>query len=154
MTLDARQNATYLYFCIANITYFGKTLARIFFETIITNSYKIIWKGHPLEIKHPDFENRRLDCVCSWEAEHAISRTPLALRRATLCFHFNVEPHRPKRPEIVKINIHCLKTANRVCCFQTSDALFPKDLLSDYLETATAVVVPCGGPKMYSRTSI
>ena len=34
------------------------------------------------------------------------------------------------------------------------DAVFPKDLFSDYLETATAVVVQCGGPKMSPRTSI
>ena len=44
--------------------------------------------------------------------------------------------------------------SNRVCCFQTLDAIFPKDLLSDYLENTTAVVVPCGGPKKSPRTSI
>ena len=27
------------------------------------------------------------------------------------------------------------------------DAVFPKDLLSDYLETTITVVVPCGSPK-------
>ena len=59
--VDACQNAIYLYFCITNITYFGKTLVRIFFEALlhITIRYEIIWKGHPLEIKHPDFEDRR-----------------------------------------------------------------------------------------------
>ena len=31
---------------------------------------------------------------------------------------------------------------------------FPKDLLSDYLETTTAVVVPYGGPKKCPGTSI
>ena len=39
--------------------------------------------------------------------------------------------------------------SNRVCCFQTLDAVFPKDLFSDYLEITTAVVVPCGDPKMF-----
>ena len=39
-------------------------------------------------------------------------------------------------------------------CFQTLDAVFPKDIFSDYLEITTAVVVPCGGPKNYPRTSI
>ena len=34
------------------------------------------------------------------------------------------------------------------------DAVFPKDRSSDYLELTTAVVVPCGGPKKYPRTSI
>ena len=43
---------------------------------------------------------------------------------------------------------------NRVCCFQTLDAVIPKDLLSDYLETPTAVVVQCGGPQTSPRTSI
>ena len=31
--------------------------------------------------------------------------------------------------------------SNRVCCFQTLDLVFPKDLSSDYLEITTAVVV-------------
>ena len=35
--------------------------------------------------------------------KHATSRTCLALRRATLCFHFSVEPHRPEGPENVKV---------------------------------------------------
>ena len=35
--------------------------------------------------------------------EHATSRTPLALGRATLSFYFNVEPHSPEGPENVKI---------------------------------------------------
>ena len=34
------------------------------------------------------------------------------------------------------------------------DAVFPKDLFSDYLELTTAVVVPCGGPKKSPRISI
>ena len=38
---------------------------------------------------------------------------------------------------------------NRVCCFQTSDAVFSKDLFffSDYLEITTGAVVPCAVPK-------
>ena len=36
---------------------------------------------------------------------------------------------------------------NRVCCFQTLDLIFPKDLFSDHLETTTAVVVSCGALK-------
>ena len=38
--------------------------------------------------------------------------------------------------------------SNRVCYFQTLDAVFPKDHFSDYLEITTDVVVPCGGPKI------
>ena len=53
---------------------------------------------------------------------------------------------------------HCLSfyfsIKSRVCCFQTLDAVFRKDLISDYLEITTAVVVPCGGPKQSPRTSI
>ena len=30
--------------------------------------------------------------------------------------------------------------------FQTLDAVFPKDLFSDYLEITTAIVVQSGGP--------
>ena len=37
--------------------------------------------------------------------------------------------------------------SNRVCCFQTLDAVIPKDLISDYLEITTTVVVPCAGTK-------
>ena len=37
---------------------------------------------------------------------------------------------------------------------QTLEPVFPKDLLSDYLETTTAIVVPSGDPKMSPRTSI
>ena len=44
--------------------------------------------------------------------------------------------------------------SNRVCCFQTLDAVFPKDLFSNYSEITTAVFVPCGGCKKYPRTSI
>ena len=40
------------------------------------------------------------------------------------------------------------------CYVQTLDAVFPKDLFLDYLEITTAVLVPCGGPKMYPGTSI
>ena len=43
---------------------------------------------------------------------------------------------------------------NRLNSFHTLDAVFPKDLFSDYLETTTAVVVQCGGQKKSSRTSI
>ena len=42
------------------------------------------------------------------------------------------------------------KTANS----STLDAVFPEDLFSDYLEITTSVIVPCGGPKEYPRTSI
>ena len=52
------------------------------------------------------------------------------------------------------ITSHEQTQSNRVCCFQTLDAVFPKHLLSDYLETTPAVVVPCCGPKKSSRTSI
>ena len=38
--------------------------------------------------------------------------------------------------------------SNRVCCFQTLDAVFPNDLFSDYLDVTKAVDVPCGGPKI------
>ena len=37
--------------------------------------------------------------------------------------------------------------------FSTLDAVFPKDLFSDYLEITTTVVVPCGGPEHSPRTS-
>ena len=37
------------------------------------------------------------------DTEHATSPTPLALRRATLCFHFIVEPYSPEGPENVKV---------------------------------------------------
>ena len=39
-----------------------KNLTLIFFEALmyITITYNIIWKGDPLEIKHPHFENKRL----------------------------------------------------------------------------------------------
>ena len=49
---------------------------------------------------------------------------------------------------------HELIQLNRVYCFQALDAVFPKELFSDYLETTTAVVVPCGGPKKSPCTSI
>ena len=50
---------------------------------------------------------------------------------------------------------HCVKKklknkqtqSNRVCCFQTVDTVLSKDLISDYLEIATAVFVLCGDPK-------
>ena len=45
---------------------------------------------------------------------------------------------------------HKQTQSNRLCCFQTLDAVFPKDLLSDCSETTTAVDVPCGGPKKVS----
>ena len=39
--------------------------------------------------------------------------------------------------------------------FQNLDSVFPKDpIFIDYLVITTAVVVPCGGPKPYPRTSI
>ena len=50
---------------------------------------------------------------------------------------------------IVSVPDHCLSFY-----FVTLDAVFPKDLFSDYLEITTAVVVPCGGHKKYSRTLI
>ena len=37
------------------------------------------------------------------DTEHATSRTRLALGRAALCFHFNVEPHRSEGPENVRV---------------------------------------------------
>ena len=37
------------------------------------------------------------------DTEHATSRTHLALGRATLCVHFNLEPHSPEGPENVKV---------------------------------------------------
>ena len=37
------------------------------------------------------------------DIEHATSLTRLALGRAILCFHFNVEPHSPEGPENVKV---------------------------------------------------
>ena len=40
------------------------------------------------------------------------------------------------------------KGYNRVRYFQTLDVVFPKDLFSDYSDITTAVVVPCGGPKV------
>ena len=44
--------------------------------------------------------------------------------------------------------------ANRVCCFQSLDAIFPRNAFSFYLEITTSVVVPCGGPKNAQRTSM
>ena len=41
-----------------------------------------------------------------------------------------------------------------VGCFQTLDAVFPKDLFSDYVEITIAVVVQCRDPKKYPRISI
>ena len=43
------------------------------------------------------------DHCLSFYFEHATSRTRLALGRAPLCFHFNVEPHSPEIPEHVKV---------------------------------------------------
>ena len=49
---------------------------------------------------------------------------------------------------------HKMTPSNRVCGFQTLDAVFPIDLFSDYLEITTADVVSCGGSKTSPRTSI
>ena len=37
------------------------------------------------------------------DTEHATFRTSLALGRATLCFHFIVEPYGPEGPENIKV---------------------------------------------------
>ena len=47
-----------------------------------------------------------------------------------------------------------LTVMSRLRQTESADAVFPKDLLSDYVEITTAVVVPCGGPKRSPRTSI
>ena len=50
---------------------------------------------------------------------------------------------------IIVLHEHEQAHSNRVCCFHNIWMLYlQQDLFSDY------VVVPCGGPKMFSRTSI
>ena len=34
------------------------------------------------------------------------------------------------------------------------DVIFPKGVISDYIEITISVIVPCGGPKWSPRTSI
>ena len=90
--------------CIYNL--FWKNLTHIFFEALlhITITYKINWKGDPLEIKHQHFENRRLLIKSVHERYWTCdSRKRLALEWGTLYFHFNVEPHSPEGPENVKV---------------------------------------------------
>ena len=43
---------------------------------------------------------------------------------------------------------------NRVCCFQSLDAVFPKYPFLYHLEITTSVVVPSGGPNKTTSTSI
>ena len=87
---------------VVNITYFGKTFSKRWCISPLRTKWSE--NGDPLEIKHPHFENRRLliESVQN-DTEHATSRTRLALRQATLCFHFNVRQHSPKGPENVKV---------------------------------------------------
>ena len=58
-------------------------------------------------------------------------------------------------PEVWRLCPYLFEWAQfRVCCLHNLDAVFPKDLFPDYLETTTAVVVPCGGPRKSPCTSI
>ena len=36
--------------------------------------------------------------------------------------------------------------SNVVCCFQTFDAVYPKDHFSNYVKITSAIVVPCSSP--------
>ena len=48
--------------------------------------------------------------------------------------HFNSNSKQSGVRDVTSANIfHGQTQSNRVCCFQTFDAVFPKDLFSDYL---------------------
>ena len=46
------------------------------------------------------------------------------------------------------------QTASAASCVKIVDAVFPKDLFSDYLDIIRAVAVPCTSPKGPPHTSI
>ena len=63
-------------------------------------AHKINWKGNPLELQHPKFENSRLCLTESVHGRCLKMRHPsrlLALGWVILSFQFNVEPHCPLR---------------------------------------------------------
>ena len=62
--------------------------------------------------------------------------SPLGLKGSTLLFGSRVAlgARRHERDVASAIISHEQTQSNRVCCFQILDAVFPKDLLSDYLQ--------------------
>ena len=55
-----------------------------------------------------------------------------------------------RKQHVIEFHLHEQTQSNRVCCFQTLDAVFPKDLLSDYSNTNASSFVSISTSTMQS----